>query len=159
MIVHPPLHHAAQPLAQFPDRQVHPFPQFDFNRLKLGSQALADAAPLDLEDPIAVGTAIVGESQKVENFRFALASSSPIFFGKSAEFDQSRFLRVQLQAELCHPRVKLAEESLGIGPVLKSHDKVVCIADDDDISACIASSPLVRPKVEYVMQVDVRQER
>ena len=42
--------------------------------------------------------------------------------------------------------------------ILESQHEVVGIADDNHFAPCPALSPLVHPKVEHVVQVDIRQQ-
>jgi hypothetical protein len=42
--------------------------------------------------------------------------------------------------------------------VLEADDRIVRIADYDHVSGGLAASPLVDPQIEYVVQVDVRQD-
>ena len=64
---------------------------------------------------------------------------------------------MQRERELRHPLVQLRPEPLGVGFVLETGDDVVGIAHEDDISPGVAFAPLLRPEIEDVMQVDVRQ--
>jgi len=50
-------------------------------------------------------------------------------------------------------------EPLCVSTTLKAHDEVVAVAHDDHVAARVASSPLLGPEVEDVVQVDVRKQR
>ena len=41
--------------------------------------------------------------------------------------------------------------------VFEAHDKIISVSDDDDIAPSHLLAPDFDPKVEHVMQVDVRQ--
>src|SRR5262249_55152812 len=78
---------------------------------------------------------------------------------KAAELDQARLLTLQLQVELSQPLLQLPSKALGIGPGLKTEDEVVGVAHDDHIVAGLRPSPALDPEVEYVVQVDVGEQR
>ena len=52
---------------------------------------------------------------------------------------------MQFQAELRQSFPELFQEALGIHPVLKTHHKVVGIADDDDVATRHFLTPGISP--------------
>jgi hypothetical protein len=66
---------------------------------------------------------------------------------------------MKIEPELLEPRSHRIPEALRIGFVLEARDDVVGIPHDDHIAGGIAPPPLLRPKVENVVQVDVRKQR
>ena len=99
------------------------------------------------------------ETEELERLRLAEATRCTIPSGVPSELDQPRLLGMQLQAELREPFAKLCPEPLGVLPMPKPHHEVISPAHDDHITARVPSSPLVSPKVEDVVQVDVGEER
>jgi len=109
--------------------------------------------------PISRLSTYVGKTQKVECLRLPLTLTSAVLRGKSAKFNQPCFALVQFQMKLAKTVFKRFNELLGILSVLKTHDKVIAKPHDDDIATSLLASPLLDPKIEYVMQVDVGKHR
>ena len=76
----------------------------------------------------------------------------------AAEADQPGFRRVQCQFELPHSFLQVVQESLCLMLVLEADNGVIRIADDDHVAGRLAA-PAMGPKIERVVQVDVRQNR
>ena len=76
----------------------------------------------------------------------------------SAEADQLGFLRVQGEVEQARPFLQVMQERLRFMLVLEADDRIIRVADHDHVSGSLAASPLVDPQIEYVVQVDVRQD-
>ncbi len=51
------------------------------------------------------------------------------------------------------------EESLSVRAVLKSQNTIVSIADHNDFSRGPMLPPVLYPKIENIMQVDIRKQR
>ena len=66
---------------------------------------------------------------------------------------------MQREPELFHPLSQIDEKALGVSLVLEASDKVVGIAHKDDIAVSMMLTPFVRPQIEEVVQVDVREQR
>jgi hypothetical protein len=66
---------------------------------------------------------------------------------QSAEFDQSRLIRLQFQAEPDEPFPKLLEETLGVGSVLKGQHNLVGIPDHN----CVCPLPLSCAKLDFTL--------
>ena len=65
---------------------------------------LADGLPVHHEIPSHVILSTdMSETQKMERFRLPLPTLCPPYSGIAPEFNQARFLRVQLQPELSQP--------------------------------------------------------
>jgi hypothetical protein len=91
------------------------------------------------------------EAQEVE--RLGLAQSSPLtpLPRKTAELDEPRLVRVQLQAKLGQSLPEGCEELLGLLSVLESEDRVVGIADDANIALALPLPPSVSPEIEGIV--------
>src|SRR5262249_47236050 len=121
-VIEVPLHHASQPLPKVRDRFVTP-PEQRFPHLpQLGAQPLGRRPPLYDEAPAPVlPTTDVGEAQERERLRLALPTLPSVLGGEPPEFDQSRLLGVQGQAELLESFPQFSVEPFGVVAVLESH--------------------------------------
>ena len=99
------------------------------------------------------------EAEKVERLRPAEATRLPVVGGEPSELDQARLLSLQLQPEPRKPLAQLGLEPLRILTMLEAHDEVVSEAHDNHLAARVPLPPLLGPKVEDVVQVDVRKQR
>src|SRR5215469_17780114 len=76
--------------------------------------------PVDREFArLAVCPTNVGETQKAEGLRVPYSTPLPVLSGKAPEFNQARFLRMQLQPEFRQPFPQLLQELLRVLLVLK----------------------------------------
>jgi hypothetical protein len=101
----------------------------------------------------------MGEAQEVKCLRLAKPGLLPLLRRPAAELDQTRLVRMQGQRKSRQPIPQFCLKPLGIGLVFKASDDVVGIAYQDDVSLGMVTSPPLRPEIEDVMQVDVRQQR
>src|SRR5579872_1569251 len=137
---------------------VQALPQFTFNFSQLGLPPLPHRLPQHREVPLSGFPAAVREAQKVERLRFAVATGSPISFRIAAELDDPRFVGVQVQPELRQALAQFCQKPLCLRTILKAHDEVVSETDEDDIAVRSLLSPSLGPKVENIVQVEVRQQ-
>src|SRR5262249_20334658 len=118
MVVEVPLHHTAQPLALPRDRLMTPTRQFLLHLVPLGSEPLGRCLPLDDKPWLLEGSpADVSEAQEDQGLWLAFPALPSVLGGGPPEFDQSRFLGVQGQAELRKPFPQFSEEPFGLGAV------------------------------------------
>src|SRR5664279_4201122 len=127
--------------------------------MQLCSQPLRLGDALEHEAPLPGLRAHMREAKELERLRLAQATRLTIPGGEPPELDQPRLLRRQFQAELREPSAKLREEPVRIVLVLETDDVVVSEAHDDHLTARVPTSPLVGPQVEYVVEVDVSEQR
>src|SRR5579872_4939506 len=99
------------------------------------------------------------KAQKIERLGFLLPTLFPVTFCMTPELNQARLVRVKFEAELPHALPQIPEKPLCIVPTLESHDGVVHIANHDYLPARTLLPPCFHPQIEYVMQVDVSQQR
>src|SRR5208283_3732504 len=99
------------------------------------------------------------EAQKIEGFRLALAAPRPGLGREAAELDETRLVLVQRQRKLPQPFAHRVPERFGVALVLKADDGVVRVSHDDHVAFRLPPSPAVRPEIEYVMQVNVGEQR
>src|SRR2546422_696128 len=140
------------------DGRVQALPQFGVHRPQLGLPPLAHRLSQHRGPAFPRLPAAMREAQKVEGSRFPLATLSPISFRIATELDDPRFVVMQSQSELRQTLAQLREKLLRLPTILKAHDEVVGKADDDHVAARLLLPPSLNPEVEYVVQVDVRQQ-
>src|SRR5690606_35334427 len=91
--------------------------------------------------------------------RPAFTSLTSVRVRVPAELDEPRLVLVQLQLELPQSPAEVLEEPPSILLVFEAHHEVVGEPHDDEIATRMPPPPLVRPEVEDIVQVEVRQER
>src|SRR6266705_109759 len=104
-------------------------------------------------------SATVRESQEVKGLGLALTSALPVFFRMPAELNQARLLGMQFQPKTNQPFPKLTQEPLPILSVLETNNEVIRKPHHHHIPLGFPKSPLLNPKVEHIVQVDVGQQR
>src|SRR5712691_6969004 len=150
--------HRLEPRSNVGNRLMHAPSQFGFHFLELGSKPLLDREPPHRETSVAsLGPADMREPQEVERFRFPLAAILPVLVRVRTKFQKARLVRMQLQSILQESLLQSGQKLLGLPSMLKPHDEVIGPASNDHITLSLCLSPVVRPEVEHVMQVDVRQ--
>ena len=101
----------------------------------------------------------VREPEEVERFRAALPPTCAAFGRIPSKFQNPRLLLVQRKTEFRNPLTLGFVNGMSFVLFFDAIDTVVRLADDDDISFRRPASPLARPEIEDVVQVDVGQER
>ena len=99
------------------------------------------------------------ETQKIECRWFPFPSLFPIRFGKPPELDQTRFIRVEFQPELCQPLSEILQKAVRIHSTLKAKNTVVGIPNDDHVSLPVLLPPDFHPEIEDIMQIDIGKQR
>jgi hypothetical protein len=150
-------HHRSQPFAGGTHRLVHPLAQLQLNPLETRSHSLGHGPPRHLELSVLASSTDVRQSQKIERFGWSLPSIFPTLFGKPAELNQPRFLRMQFQPKSSQPLRQCCTETFRIFPELKRKNHIIGIADNEHLTSRFLS-PLVRPEIQRIVQVDVRQQ-
>src|SRR5712692_1082414 len=152
--------HQPKPLTNFGHSLMHSFAKFLFDFNLLGSFPLAHCPPQHREHPVAslLGTD-VREAKKVECLRFPLSSPLSIFSRIATELDDARFLGMQFQFELSEAFRQFLMKPLGVRWTLKTHDEVIGPANHNHVAFGFCLTPVLRPEVEHIVQVDVGQQR
>ena len=101
VVVEVALHDRFEPLAGLGQGIVHSLAELRLDASKLGPHASADRLAPNCKPSKAVPPTDVGKAQELERLRFPFSPTFPVLFGKSAEFDPARLIRVQLQSEHC----------------------------------------------------------
>ena len=88
----------------------------------------------------------MSKSEKVEGFWFPFTVETPaVPVGKTAEPDQTGFLRVEFQRKSLKPIAQFIRETFGIILVLETHNEVVGPSNDDHVATRRTSPPLLCP--------------
>ena len=133
--------------------------QFCPDRVESRSHSLLHRQADDLESALPVDATTMRESKEVERFRLALYPTFAIGCGESTKLDQPRLLRIQGQPESGQSLLHCSQESSGCFFTLESEHTAVGIAHDNHIAPCIFATPLPRPWIKGIVQVDVRHQR
>src|SRR5438128_4830322 len=154
-----PSQHRSDPLALLFQWIMHSSPKLLFQSFQLRLHSLPHRLAHYREPSPSRLPADVREAQKVERLRFPLASTLPIPHCMPAELDQPSLFFMQRQLELSQSLTQFLLKPLGIIPVLKANNKVVCVPHDYYRSWCRSLPPLLCPLIENVVKIDVRQHR
>src|SRR5882757_5063032 len=153
-------HHRLQPLAQFGNGFVHAPLKLGFHLIQLRLQPFPYRLPQHRKPSIApLLHADMRKAEKVERLRFPFSPPLPLVDRIRTELQKSRLLGMQLQVELVHAFREFRPELLGIRLAVKSNHDVVRKTHHDLIAVRALLTPCLDPQVEYVMKVDVGQQR
>ncbi len=138
---------------------MEPAPKVELHLLELAAKPLGYRLSLDGEAPsLACGCTDVGKTEKVKSLRLTLALPFAAGCSKLSELNEPCFLRVQAKAQSAHPPFNIPEKPLGLRLVLKPHDKVIAVSNDDNIASYDSPSPLTYPQVKNIMQVHIGEQ-
>src|SRR5215469_550958 len=155
-----PLDYRTQPPTHFRDGVVHAPLELGFHLTQFGLQALAYRLPQHREPPVApLLPADMREAEEVEGLGLPLPAALSILGRIRPELQQPGFVGVQLQPELAQSFGEFLPEPLGIGPLLESEHDVIGVAHDDHVAASLLVTPHPDPQVEYVVEINVREQR
>jgi hypothetical protein len=76
-----------------------------------------------------------------------------------AKLDQSRFIRMQSQPELCQTLLQICQKRPRRCLLLEAHHTIIGVTKHDDLSSPWLFPPVLNPEIEGVVQIDVRQQR
>src|SRR5207245_1603446 len=108
-------HDRPQPLAHFRNGIMHAPFEFGLHLAQLRLQPFANRLPQDREASVApLLSTDMSKAEEVERLRFPFSALLPVSGRKRSELQQSRFLGMQLQAELLHSFDKFRPEPHGI---------------------------------------------
>ena len=125
--------------------------QLGFHLLELRLHPLSLRGPAEKETSGLRLPTNMGKAQEIERFRFS-EIPLPASLGRiTAELYQTRFLGMEIQAELRQSITKVPPEPLRLITMLKANHDVIGETNDDNIASRIPTTPLVRPKVENVV--------
>jgi hypothetical protein len=160
MIVHKALHDCSKPLSQLGDALMTSSHERLFYRLKLAAKPLRYCLALDNEAlPVSGCRTDMSKPKEIKSLGLTLTTLFPVCSSKAPELNQSRLVRVQTEAELAHTLCKLPEKPFRLLPVLKPHDEIIGVSHDNHVTSGTSPAPLLYPKVQHVVQVDVGEQR
>src|SRR5579863_2158383 len=160
VVVEVALYDRPQPLPDLAHWLMPASPKHLRQLIELDRESLGDGLPLD-DEPARLPSlpTDMGETQKTEHFRLALAPLLPVFGCVTPELNQARLVRVQLQPELLQAVFPFLEKPLRVSTIFESRDDVICITDDNHIARSMMLTPVPDPQIEDIVQVDVCQQR
>lgn len=132
--------------------QLHP----DFGNLQ--THSLLHRQSSNLKQALSGSAAAVRKSKEVKRFWLALSASFAIVCRIPAKLYQPRLFRIQGQSKFTHAFLHGCKKSSGIVCFLKSDHTVISVAHDRHFAPCLSASPLLRPEIKCVVQVNVRQQ-
>jgi hypothetical protein len=100
----------------------------------------------------------VREPEEVERFWFAFFPAGAVFGSEAAELHQSGFLRMYRESELLQSALHGYTEAPGVDR-LSNPMTMFGVSDHYHIACGMAASPLMRPQIEDIVEVDVCQQR
>src|SRR5580692_1361388 len=149
----------AQVRSLFPNGSVHASPQFFVQSPQLRLPPLTHRLSQYRKVPLPGFPATVRKTQEVERLRFAVAPVSSVSFRIAAKLDNPCFVGMQRQPEPREAFAQFCQKLLCFVTTLESGHEVVGKTDEDYLPVRLLLSPLLNPEVEYVVQIDVRQQR
>src|SRR2546426_731468 len=159
VVPHVPEYDRAQRGSHRRERLVQASPELGLDRLELRLPSLAHRLSQHREPSPPRLPAAMREAEKVEGLRLPVASPPSVVRREAAELDQARLVGMQRQPELREPLAQLGEELRGLLPMFESPDEVIRKAHDHHIAARLLLPPPLGPEIEYVVQVEVGQQR
>ena len=152
MVIEPSPHDRSQPACRFAQGTMHAFVELALNCDERRSHAFGNAVSSDRETSISSRLiAHVRKAEKVKRLGTPVSSSLSLLVRKAAELEQTSFLFVQLQAEFGEACSEHFQACHCLLAMLKTHHKVIRVADDDDVAPCVVCTPPLDPQVEHVV--------
>ena len=99
------------------------------------------------------------EAQKIEGLRSTLPTSVATLLGVLSELNEPGLVGVYFQFEASESLFDGFQKVLRVPLVLKPYHEIIGVPHDDCVASDLAAAPLLlEPKVEDIVQVDVRQD-
>src|SRR6266545_6077734 len=158
VVVEVPTDDRAKPTSHLRDGVMPALPERGLDLLQLRSQPLSHGQPQHRETSFSRLPTYVREAEKGERLGLAPSAPLPVRRRAAAEFKESGLIGVQFQLVGREALAEVLPEPLGFPFVLEAHDEVIGITDHDHVTFRLPT-PVADPKVEHVVQVDVRKKR
>ena len=144
-------HHSPRPLAGLGWPRVHPRPQLALYLRQLRPHPLPHRpAPNHKAPALPVDLANMREPQKIEGFRLAFPTTSPVRYRPASELDQPRLRPMQLQPELRQPFPEFLQKSFGLGSALESQHEIIRVPHENYPAVRRLLPPGSHPQIENV---------
>ena len=134
---------------------LHLQPQF----LKLADHPRPLRLALYHEPALSGHPAIKGEAEKGKGLRSALTPARPVRRSKPAELDQAGLAFVKAEPELGETFAESLQQSFCVASISAEQDIVIGESNETDVPSRLSPLPLLYPKIETVMQIDVGENR
>src|SRR6266699_1241880 len=155
-----PTYHRLQPFALVGDGFVHASLKFGFHLVQLRLQSLAYRLPQHRKPSITpLLYADMRKAKEVERLRLPFSTPLPAVDRIWTEFQKSRLLGMQFQVELPHSFGEFRPKLIGIRFAVEAHHDVVSESHGNEIAVRSFLTPRLGPQIEYVMKIDVGQQR
>jgi len=89
--------------------------------------------------------------KEIEGLRLAAPPVASIFCRITPKFYQARLFWLNSKVEFAQPKFQGRKKFVGIPAVLESHDKVICITYNDNITRVLCLAPVMYPLIQNVM--------
>ena len=83
--------------------------------------------------------------KEIKSLRLTLSSLLPIRSCKAPKLDQPSLVGVQTETEFTHALCELPEKPFCLLPMLKPHDEIIRVANDDHVTPGVSLAPLLYP--------------
>src|SRR5438132_1523997 len=125
----------SEPFAHFRDRFMHAPFELGFDLAQLRLQSFADRLPQHRKPSVTpLLSTDMSKAEEVERFRLPLSALLSVFGRARSELQQTRFLRMQFQAELSHSLDQFCPEPCGVRFQLEPNHDIVCKPHDDHVA-------------------------
>lgn len=97
------------------------------------------------------------EPQKIERWWFALTVCAAISPSESTEVNQLSLLWMQVEPKLAEPLLQTALKTVCVNIMLEPQHEIIRISHYNHITRRGSLSPLLGPKIQYIVEIDVSQ--
>jgi hypothetical protein len=101
----------------------------------------------------------MSKTEEIEGLRLALPQATTLGSGIGAKLDQARLVWMEGKTEAFETFPEVSKESFRLLLILESQDEVVSLAHDDNVTACVAASPLLCPQVQDIAKTHIGKQR
>jgi hypothetical protein len=130
------------------------FPQLHIQLLELLAQTLTFGLPAHHKAAFTTAAHVMGKAKKIEGPRTSHSTSPQ---GRTAKAQQRRLTGFDLQVKRRQSITHFPMELLGIPFVLETRDVIIGKADQIRLAATLLGKAFLKPHIQHVVKVDVRQ--
>ena len=155
-----PANHRTQPLSLVRDWVVHPFSHLSFKLMKFCLHLLPNRKPANCVHSVAaLSRTDMRKTQEVKCFRFTRSSFLSVVDRKWTKFQNPRLLGMKFKTEFEHALFEFIQKLFGLRFMFKTHNKVISPPDDHHLATRLVPLPLLCPKIQDVVKIDVCKQR